>query len=475
MKKVLIVVVVLLVGLGLSTAVFGQMTEQERRIEEEKRSDLEKTERRVLREERKFYIDNGGWISTNFTFNSNDDNDQAASDVPYRTIDIDLRGWIRGTLMDVLENSIDNDFYFYLRSKSKGVWKEPSNRDAGIYASERDMLRLDMAYINLDFKPMVNIRAGRQYMRLGRGIAYNNVHDGVEVSGSYSKFEAKAFVSKNPRHEDNIDYSVPGYDRSSDRNFAGVEATLLTIPGHRPYAYFLTESDNSKEDPDDVTHEYDYDGNYFGLGSNGQLIKDMRYWVELVHETGHSYRYDNTTSRANIKAWALDTGVSYYWNVNTHPVFSMEYAYGSGDNDRQNVTNTLNGNVSDDDTNFLYFGYYPSSFALAPRLSNIRIVTLGASFKPIELFEELKDEIGDFQLGTKFYIFRKDHISGGISDTDATQNKSYIGYEVDVYSSWRILSDLTWSLQYGHFHPGNAYPSANDNENYLFTNLVLSF
>ena len=475
MRKVLIVAVVLVIGLGLSRAVFSQTTEQERGIEEAKRKDLEKTEKRVLREERQFYIDSGGWISTNFVFNSNDDNDQARSDVPYRTTDIDLRGWIRGTLLDVLEDKHDNDFYFYLRWKNKRLYRDPSNAEAGIYASDSDLLRLDMGYINLDFSPMVTIKAGRQFMRLGRGIAYNNVHDGVEVSGSYSKFAATAFVSKTPRHEDNIDYSVPGYDRGSDRNFAGLETTLLTIPGHRPYAYILVESDNSKETPEDTTNEYDYDGNYLGLGSKGQLIKDLRYWVELIRETGNSYRYDNATSRSKIKAWALDTGLSYYWNVDSHPVFTMEYAYGSGDADRANVTNTLNGNTSDDDTNFMYFGYYPGGFALAPRLSNMRIFGIGASFKPIELIKELKDKVGDFQIGTKCYIYRKDKADGGISDTDATQNRKSIGYEIDAYSNWRILSDVTWSLQYGHFHPGTAYPRANDNENYVFTNIVLAF
>ncbi len=474
MKKILIAGIALLTGLGFTRIGFSQMTERDRVIEDEKRKDLAKTEERILLEEKKFYLDHGGWISTNFVFNSNDDNSQDKTDIPYHTEDVDLRSWVRGTFLGVLEDMPENDFYFYLRWKSDWLFKDPSDTSVAVYSSDFDGLRLDMGYANFDFRPMFNLKAGRQYLKLGRGIAYNNVHDGIEVSGSYSKFEGKAFVSKTPVHEDNIDYSVPGYDRGSDRNFTGLEATLLTIAGHKPYAYLLFESDSSEEDPDDAAHEYDYDANYIGLGSKGQLIKDMRYWLEVIRETGHSYRYSNVDSREKIKAWALDTGLSYYWNVDSHPIFSLEYAYGSGDPDRVNVTNTINGNIEDDDTNFLYFGYYPSSFALAPRLSNIRVFGLGASFKPLELSG--KKDAGDFQLGTKLYLYRKNKSEGGISDVDATTKKSEIGYEIDVYSSWRIFSDLIWSLQYGHFHPGKAYPTtANDNENYLFTNLVFVF
>jgi hypothetical protein len=474
MRKIFIVIVMLFVCMGLSKIAFSQQTEAERRIEDAKRKDLEITEQRILREEMQFYIDHGGWLSANFSFNSNDDNNQDETDLAYRTHDIDLRYWFRGTLLGVLEDRPENDFYFYLRVKNKWIYKDPSDAENGVENFDYEGMLLDMGYINLDFAPLFNLRAGRQYMRLGRGIAYNNVHDGIEFSSSYSKFDAKVFVSTTKRGEDNIDYSVPGYDREADRNFVGVETNILTIPGHRPYAYVLVEEDYSKEEPDDVTYEYDYDGTYIGLGSRGQLIKDMRYWIEVIRETGNSYRYDNTSSREEIKAWALDIGASYYWNIDSHPVFTLEYAYGSGDADRQNVTNTVDGNTADDDTNFLYFGYYPGGYALAPRLSNIRVFGIGASFKPLELLKEKAADFGDFQVGTKCYAYRKDKADGGISDVDATQTNKDIGYELDVYASWRILSDLMWSLQYGNFHPGKAYPNK-DNENYLYTNLVLSF
>lgn len=471
MKKILIVGIGIFVFLSLSRIGFSQQTEEEKRIEETKRQSLEKTEERVLRQEKNFYLDHGGWLSTNFTWNHNDDNNQDKGDLIGKSQDIDLRSWFRGSFLRVLEDRPNNDIYFYLRFKNKLIYREPADATRNVYASEHHGTRLDMGYFNLDLKPAFNLKAGRQFMRLGRGITYNAVHDGIEVSSSYSKFEGRAFISKTPEHEDNIDYSVPGYDRGSDRKFAGVEASWLTIPNHRPYAYILIENDDSKEDPDDTSHEYKYDANYLGLGSRGQLVKDMRYWLELICETGHSYRYDNTSSRASIKAWAWDSGLSYYWNVDTHPVFSLEYAYGSGDNDRQNVTNTLNGNLNSKDSNFLYFGYYGGGYALSPRLSNINVFGLGASFKPLE---KINKELGDVQLGTKWYLYRKDKKEGGISDTDATSASNDLGYELDVFANWRIFSDLIWSLQYGQFSPGKAYPNR-DNEDYLYTNLVLSF
>jgi hypothetical protein len=75
-----------------------------------------------------------------------------------------------------------------------------------------------------------------------------------------------------------------------------------------------------------------------------------------------------------------------------------------------------------------------------------------------------------------YYRYYKDASRGGIYDPKASQNNDDIGSEVDVTINWQILSDLAFSLQYGHFMPGKAYPSFSDsNEDYLSLSTSISF
>ena len=67
-------------------------------------------------------------------------------------------------------------------------------------------------------------------------------------------------------------------------------------------------------------------------------------------------------------------------------------------------------------------------------------------------------------------------MGGGIFDSDATERHRDIGYEINASLSWQILSDLKWTLQYGHFEPGKAYPTtSNDSEDYLSIDLTYTF
>ncbi|MCK5178598.1 MAG: alginate export family protein, partial [Candidatus Omnitrophica bacterium] len=151
---------------------------------------------------------------------------------------------------------------------------------------------------------------------------------------------------------------------------------------------------------------------------------------------------------------------------------SFEYAYGSGDSQRVSVTDTEGGNLSGDDNNFLYFGYFPAGYALAPRLSNIHIYRVGAYVNPFEKIRLLKN----FNLGVDYFWYFKDKSGGGISDSEATADSHDIGSEIDLTVSWQVLSDLRWSLSYGYFMPGDAFlDSANDSDQYFSNSLTFTF
>jgi hypothetical protein len=136
------------------------------------------------------------------------------------------------------------------------------------------------------------------------------------------------------------------------------------------------------------------------------------------------------------------------------------------------VTNTQNGNTSKKDTNFLYFGYLDTGYALSPELSNLHVYRVGLELSPFEKCAVLKR----LKTNINYYRYYKDKSSGGIGDTDATQASSDIGSEIDASLDWKIFSDLSLTLQYGHFMPGDAYPGATSkSEDYFSASTTLQF
>jgi hypothetical protein len=293
----------------------------------------------------------------------------------------------------------------------------------------------------------------------------------------------KTFFSRTKPHEDNLDYSIPGYDKEGHKNFYGLELAYIESLRIVPYFYFLLQYDHSEEEPEDATQDYTYNSHYFGLGVSGETpseLTNLDWWLEVIKEQGKSYTDAPSVNleESNIDAWAGVIGCEYkkhfflnpYLDLN--PSFELEYAYGSGDKDRTSVTNTDGGNLNGGDKNFLYYGYYFAGYALNPRLSNIHIYRIGLSINPL-MNNETREK---FALGTKFYIYRKDKEAGGIYDTDASKVSKDIGKEINFYFYWNVTPKVTWGARYGRFFAGHAYADATDDDSqYAYTNFTISF
>ena len=92
--------------------------------------------------------------------------------------------------------------------------------------------------------------------------------------------------------------------------------------------------------------------------------------------------------------------------------------------------------------------------------------------KPLGRFRQLKN----LTFTVDYFRYFKDKSGGGISDSEATAGSHDIGSEIDLTVSWKILSDLSWSLSYGHFMPGNAFlDSTNDADDYFSNSLTFTF
>jgi hypothetical protein len=442
-------------------------TETQRRIEEEIRQELEQTELEVSEGKRGLVFDYGGWFNVRYLDYDEDDNDSSTPDTIDYTSFVDLRFWLKATLRPPLEASYENEHSLYLRLKDLYSENRPVHTAGGC---DHDGPELDYAYLILDLRPYW-LKIGRRYFSVGQGIAYSNVNDGIEFDLRFSNWGLKAFGSQTLANEENIDMSVPGYEKESNRYYYGLEYSYLGLPQQIFYAYALIQRDYSEEIPEDVNHDYDYDSEYLGLGAQGKLKSAFSYWAEIIRQTGQSLVYDNNEKR-DIDAWGSAVGVTYESDFYMHPSVTFEYAFGSGDKDRTSVTNTQNGNTSGRDKNFLYFGYIPTGYALSPRLSNLHLYRLGIRLNPLEKITLFRN----FTLGIDYYRYYKDEKRGGIYDPEASEDNDNIGSEIDVNAVWQILSDLRFTIQYGHFIPGDAYSvNSNDSEDYFSISAVLMF
>jgi len=325
-------------------------------------------------------------------------------------------------------------------------------------------------YFDVEMPVWMDVRVGRQFHEVGSGLVYSETNDGILIRCGAPEWEVSQILSKSNHHEDNIDLSVPGYE-NSDRRFAGTQLTLNFLDKHRPYVFFLLQRDHTGERPEDPFQEYDYDSEYYGFGSTGEICRNLRYHAEGVIQSGQSFASGTTTDPRDIEAWGFDTGFDYYFDLPTHPRFSFEWAFGSGDKDRRSITNTVDGNAAGtDDHGFLPFGYINTGYALDPVLSNLHFFRFGVSFLPFDWCESLEK----WEVGLNFFDYLKHREEGVISDPAADKARGDVGRELDVYTNWRILSDLSFSLRYGVFFPGEAY-SDHEARQYLYGSVTYEF
>ena len=466
-KNLTLIFVFFILAITLPYEVYGQNFEQIRRIEEEKRKKLKATENKILAEEGRLLLEWGGWIDIRYDQYNEDDNDASLKDTLAATSSLDTRFWIQAILKPAIDDPDPHQHSLYLRVKNIATITSPEDVNV---TYDNAGPHLDQGYIVLDYHPW-SFEFGRRYYSVGQGIAYGNVHDGFEANATFADWNFKGFFSHTLPHEDNIDVSVPGALKKSDRSFYGLEGRYIGFAGHGVYGYGLVQRDSSNEDPISFTQDFQYNSEYLGFGLQGKLFPQMNYWVEIIRESGESHIFGSNEER-NIDAWAYDFGATYNWDVYSHPNFTIQYSYGSGDGDRANVTDTEFGNTLGQDNGFLYFGYLPTGLALAPRLSNIHMYKVGVLLKPLEDTEQFKN----LSLGIDYFHFLKDENSGGISDLDATVTDKNIGDEININVAWQFLSDATLTLQYGYFIAGDAFPDVTDNsETYFSTDLTLTF
>jgi hypothetical protein len=420
---------------------------QQRRIEDEVRAALD----RDLPADRKFDLDWGGWYGFNLFLYD----DGIESSRTYRRHDLRLWGSM----------SLDRGAHqFYVRGKlqfedfntgdsfdgNDNDWVGP-NLDRGFY--QFDLRRAMQAYRKQHIDWNLNLKVGRDLVELGTGYALSLPLDHVMLKLELGDWEIAGLAATAPGSTDNIDLSHPN-SGNSERNFWGTQITYNGFEKHKPFAYTFWNEDQLTERPIEFRQNFDYDTWYVGLGSMGELFKNLRYGTEFVLEYGNSYGDRDSLKRDDVEAWAFDLELEYLSQMPLRPRFSAEYMFASGDANRLfSPTNAVGGNFSGDDTGFNAFGYRDTGLSFAPLLSNIHIWRVGAAMIPFEDIDALKR----LEVGTDWFLYYKNRSNAAVSDPTADRTSGYLGWEMDYFLSWRLTSDLSWTTRFGTFFPGRAF------------------
>lgn len=406
----------------------------------------------------------GGKFNISYKYYKNIDNEKNTEDFLKWTLAEDLFVWA--------DLNYAKTHRVYAKIYDSYITRKTGETYTGIGADNGGpWLSLGFYELNLsELGVPLRLTTGRQYFFLGTGVAYSAVHDGIQAEIFQKPFYFKTFAAKTQPRQDNIDFSVPGFEKEGDRVFAGTELSYLGFSNTSLYGFGLIQKDNSSSNPDTPSQIYHYNSRYAGAGIASSPVKGLDTWAEFIYEGGAGFTDASRTALAktHVKAYAYQLGAKFSPDLPTNPAIRSSYAYGSGDEDRTSVTNTVGGDLDGHDKNFLYFGYYQTGYALQPRLSNLKLWEIDGSFSPLEsvpLFKKMA-------LGAKYYIYWKDKTNGGTSDFQSTSDDGAIGNEWNLFMSWRIFQDVTLDLKYGVFSPGEAFPEDSRANTHFFSSTV---
>jgi hypothetical protein len=358
--------------------------------------------------------------------------------------------------------------------------------------------RLERAYYEFDLARYLASTRGQQTdgdlsIKVGRDLAYwangltlSQEIDGAVINLQYGNAALQILAGITPTDTVDIDPSRPNFDGNTNRGFYGAMASV-GIGTHRPFAYVLVQRDYNDDDSSSgdiggatVTTKFDYNSNYFGIGSTGALSDRLAYGIEAVYESGdtlsNSFSVTNGAvtpvpqQRDNISAWALDAQIEYLAPDIRHSRFSGEVILASGDSDRLSTSSTIGGNKpGTKDHAFNGFGLLNTGLAFAPVPSNLLVLRGGVSTFPFPGVKALRR----MQVGTDLFLLAKLQENAPIDEP--TTNDRILGYEPDFYLNWEITSDVTLALRYGAFIPGEAIVADGKIRQFFYAGVTFAF
>jgi len=323
----------------------------------------------------------------------------------------------------------------------------------------------------------VIVQGGRQLVHWANGLTLSEQIDGAVVRVSHNQMTLDMLAGVTRDTTTDFDSSRPNFTNDTQRNFYGAMLAVQALPRHRPYVYGIVQRDNNPSEVatvGGVAHEFEYDSHYIGFGSTGSFRDNLVYGLEMVYEGGRGLSAStgpvSSQTEEPISAMAMDLRIDHLLNDPNRSRIGGEVLLATGDKDRRTTSNTVGGNRSGtDDHAFNGFGLINTGLAFSPDVSNLLMFRAGASTFPLRgrgIFDRM-------QVGVNLLIFNKLNRTGPIAE--ATDDNRYLGWESDLFVNWQLRSDLSVTLRYGVFFPGDAIQTDHDERHFFFSGITLAF
>ncbi len=416
-------------------------------------------------------LDWGGWLRTNFYTDSLEPLEGSR----FYTIDelkfwfnIDFKGKLRcedksKCASDTLDSS---NHTLYGRFQERFTFFDNRGDSGGAPPTDWFGPNVDILYyrLNIPFTKQganLNLTIGRKYFYLGQGITLFNKLEGIEANLRFSQYlTLNTFLAKTIRTTDDFDY-LRSRNSLSNRLFAGFEVYTTILPKNPISIYYLHQLDRNPDKFTDPTQDFLYDSWYLGLYTTGKVfIPDFIYSFEFIWEGGRSSSKGVKGVTSRINAWANVIKLEYIPNKFISRIFLTNF-WASGDADRISPrTSALGSAPGTTDTAFGYFGFIPTGLAFFFYLSNIIITKTGIVLRP---FYDESSSLKDLNAGLSLYVYNKHKQNGGIYSSiglETTNQKQFLGTGIDAFVSWKILSDLSITSEYGLFFPSDTFTTS---------------
>ncbi|MFN0011225.1 MAG: alginate export family protein [Phycisphaerales bacterium] len=354
-------------------------------------------------------------------------------------------------------------------------WDEPF---LDRYVYEFDLARAYAAYDGEAIDNNFNVKIGRQFVDWASSLVLSEVLLSVRPTVTIqNNFTIEGLAGVTARSTVDFDASRSQYDTNTERGYFGLKVGFTAENGSQFYAFGLKMVDYNTDTALRVpagavtTANFEYSATYYGVGLSGAWGPSLIYTGELVWEDGHSMSDPTTAAqvRSKVEAYAGRGLITYLFRDENETRAQFEAIYATGDQDRVNTSDTVNGNQAGTrDNAFNGLGFANTGLAFAPTLSNIVSLRLGASTFPFRSDEDFDD----VQVGIDGYLFRK-ATSGGIDEP--TNSDTFLGGEIDLFVSYRITSDFAVAARYGVFFPGEAITSTKHARHFFLLSATLSF
>ena len=361
-----------------------------------------------------------------------------------------------------------------------------------------EFLQLRQAWFSYDLDEQIentSIKVGRQRIREGYGIWWNNDQDAITAKYDTTQFQGFAGIGQNLYSYNTADDEFRGSEKERFRAFA--EGSWMTPFQCKLDLRAMYENDHSGT-PDVGTNltrdeRDDEDGQLFWVGARIENQKNegskdkpfLAYRADVIGVTGQiedittvsgegTSRTVSGSNDVDVSGWAFDGQVDYEMNhLPLKPVVTLGYAYGSGDDDNGEdgksngfIQSDLHSNTSYDLGSSRPIHNYGEAFR--PDLSNLHIIKAGGTLN-ITDNSDVSLVYRKYRLADEGSQLRSSRARQSVNgdSKDVGQGVDFV-FNSNIAKELKIdvpaLSGLSFRSSLGVFKSGDAYANTSEDE-----------